>query len=186
MALVWDKPLFDSLYVLKADGQTYGYDTPTRARSLSRRTETLMAQLDFGDRILIHGGAYGHGGLPLLRLGKCVTNYDTSPFIHETAETISPIDGRRMASILPSTHPTGKYDTVFFEDSLADHSDDEVFQAIDWARTFEPALILVLTTCGMRTEGFPFRTREHWRTLLDESGNGDVKLVACHAPQEVV
>ena len=134
MALVWDKSLFDSLYERREGDTVYHYEDPSRHSFLPLRMKKLMALFpEMAGPILLHGGAYGWGALPLMEAGYEVVNYDTSEWVRENFDAVS-------GALRPVQSAKGHFGTVIFEDSLADQSDDEVIQSISWARDFAPSV----------------------------------------------
>lgn len=171
MALVWDKSLFDSLYERREGDTVYHYEDPARHSSLPKRMKTLMALYpDMAGPILLHGGAYGWGALPLLEAGYGVVNLETSGWVHENFERVS-------GALKPVVKAKGHFGTVIFEDSLADQSDDEIIESISWARDFAPSLIIILTSVDIQDERLPTRSAQYWRNLMNGSGNPDVQVV---------
>lgn len=115
------------------------YLLDSRQNYLYKRTEYLMTKYYFGQSTLLYGGAMGWGGLPLLKEGKFVYNYDTSDYICNLAnywnEPLKPF------KTLPENYT---FETIFFEDSLTYYSAAEKVQYIIECLKYKPTLILIL------------------------------------------
>lgn len=116
------------------------YDVPSRKDYLYTRTEYLSNKYDFGNSILLFGGALGWGGEPLLMNNKFVYNYDNSKYIqnlatkHDVPLTPWPY--------LPSEKAT--FDTIFFEDSIFHLDAFSKHKYITECIKYNPTLILVI------------------------------------------
>ncbi len=127
---MWTKEIFDIYY------EEYKQDW--RKEYLYKRTQYFMSKYDFGNSVLLFGGALGWGGLPLLEEYIRVYNYDTSLYIQSLVEKekIPP------KLILPEINE--EFDTIYFEDSLLDkYYVEKKFYITKCIRLYQPKLVLI-------------------------------------------
>ena len=115
------------------------YDLDSRKEYLENRTKCLMNKYHFGKNILLYGGALGWGGLPLLKEGKFVYNYDTSEYIYKLADFYN--EPLKPFNILPEKY---RFNTIFFEDSLVYYTGTQKIQYITECLRYRPCLIILL------------------------------------------